>query len=208
MAQYSIARILLLSLAIFVLISCGDEDAAKQQVKSATSKSAAANFNLGGSVSGLSGKGLVIQANRANDLPVRVNGKFKFKKSFSKGSTYSVTIKSAPNNQTCTVNRGSGKITGGSVNNIAVNCKINDFAVGGKVSGLAGKGLGLQLNGTYDIAINKNGDFVFPGVRLPDNSDYKVAIKTMPVNQLCTIQSVNSAQNKDTLNIVEVICLK
>ncbi|MDX8385506.1 MAG: hypothetical protein R8M11_03200 [Gallionella sp.] len=208
MAQFSIARILLLSAAIFALISCGDEEAAKPQVKSAASQSAAANFNVGGSVSGLSGKGLVLQANGANDLPVSANGKFKFKKTFSKGSTYTVTVKSAPEKQTCTVNRGTGKFTGTKVKNIAITCKTNDFAVGGKVSGLSGKGLGLQLNGTYDIAINKNGDFVFPGVRLADNSDYKVAIKTMPVKQLCTIKPVNSAQSKGTLNIIEVICLK
>jgi len=208
MVQFSTARILLMSATIFALTSCGDEETAKPQVKSAASKSATANFNMGGSVSGLSGKGLVLQVNGANDLPVSANGKFQFKKTFSKGSTYTVTVKSTPAKQTCTVTQGSGKLTGAKVNNIAVTCKTNDFAVGGKVSGLSGRGLGLQLNGIYDIAISKNGDFIFPNVRLADDSDYKVAIKTMPVKQLCTIKPINSAQNKDTLNIIDVVCMK
>jgi len=208
MTQFAIARILLMSATVFALTSCGDEEATTPQTKPAASKPAAANFNVGGLVSGLSGKGLVLQANGANDLPLKRNGKFKFKKVFPKGSTYTVTVKSAPPQQTCEVNRESGKFTGKAVSNITVTCKTNDFAVGGKVSGLSGKGLGLQLNGTHDIAIHKNGEFIFSGVRLTDNSDYKVAIKTMPVKQLCTIKPISSAQDKDTLNIIEVICLK
>lgn len=206
MAQLSIARILLASAAIFALASCGDEEAAK--AKPVVAKPANATFNVSGSVSGLSGKGLVLQVNKANDLPVSANGKFKFKKTFSEGSTYTVTVKSTPAQQSCAINNGSGKFTGSQVKTITVTCKTNNIAVGGKASGLSGRGLGLQLNGTYDIAINKNGDFVFPDVRLSDNSDYRVAIKTMPVKQLCTIKPISSAQQSGVLNIIEVVCMK
>lgn len=208
MAQLSIARILLMSAAIFALTSCGDEEAAKPKAKPAASKPANAKLNVGGSVSGQSGKGLVLQVNKANDLPISADGKFKFKKTFAKGSAYTVTVKSTPAKQSCTVNQGSGKFAATNVKNVVVTCKTNNIAVGGKVSGLSGRGLGLQLNGTYDIAINENGDFVFPDVLLADDSDYRVAIKTMPVKQLCSIKPISSAQKKDVLNIIEVTCLK
>ena len=168
-------------------------------------------LTVGGSVSGLSGSGLVLQLNGANDLSVSANGKFNFPKALAKGGAYAVTVKaspSAPIKQTCTVSQGSGNITGAPVNNVAVTCVTNSYAVGGTVSGLSGKGLVLQLNGANDQAIASNGKFIFPGTRLPDGSDYSVAIKTTPAKQKCIIKPINSAFDKDTLNIVSVTCSK
>ena len=166
-------------------------------------------LTVGGSVSGLPGSGLVLQLNGANDLPVSANGRFNFPNALAKGSSYSVTVKASPSSpirQTCSVALGSGSIVGSAVNNISVTCVTNSFAVGGTVSGLSGKGLMLQLNGTTDLAIAKNGNFIFPGVRLPDGSDYNVAIKTTPAKQACIIKPVSAAFDKDTLNIVSVTC--
>jgi hypothetical protein len=166
---------------------------------------------VGGSVSGLPGSGLVLQLNGANDLAVSANGTFKFPKALAKGSAYSVTVKaspSAPIKQTCTVSQGSGSITGAPVNNVAVTCVTNSYAVGGTVAGLSGKGLVLQLNGANDQAIAGNGKFIFPGIRLPDGSDYSVAIKTTPARQKCIIKPINGAFDTDTLNIVSVTCSK
>jgi hypothetical protein len=166
---------------------------------------------IGGSVSGLPGSGLILQLNGANDLAVSTNGRFSFPKPLTKGSAYSVTVKSSPSSpvkQTCTVGKGSGNITGAAVNNIVVTCVTNSYAVGGMVSGLSGKGLVLQLNGTNEQPIARNGKFIFPGIRLPDGSDYSVAIKTTPARQKCIIKPINGAFDKDTLNIVSVTCSK
>lgn len=169
------------------------------------------NFTVGGSVSGLPGSGLVLQLNGAADLPVSANGNFHFPKPMARGSGYSVTVKSSPSSpikQTCTVNQGSGTVGGTAVNNIAVNCVTNTYAVGGTVSGLSGKGLVLQLNGASDLAVEKNGNYIFPGVRLPDGSDYSVAIKATPARHKCKIEPVSAAFDKDTLNIAAVKCSK
>lgn len=166
------------------------------------------NFTVGGSVSGVEGSGLVIQLNGADDLPVSAGGNFNFPRKIAKGGTYDVTVKSSPSSpvkQTCMVNLGSGTV-GAAVNNIAITCTTNTFAVGGTVTGLSGKGLVLQLNGANDLAITKNGKFIFPAIRLPDGSDYSVAIKTMPARQKCLIKPVSAAFDKDTLNIVAVSC--
>ena len=167
-------------------------------------------FAIGGSVSGLPGSGLVLQLNGGNDISINSNGNFKFPRPLPKGSAYTVTVKSSPTapfRQTCTVAQGHGNVAT-SVNNITVTCVTRDFAVGGTVSGLSGKGLVLELNGASEQAIAKSGKFVFSGVRLPDGSDYRVAIKTTPAKQKCSIKPVNGAFDTDTLNIVSVTCSK
>ncbi|MDH4233527.1 MAG: hypothetical protein OEV15_00115 [Gallionella sp.] len=193
------------------LSACGEEEKAPQP---APTPPPPTTFAVGGTVSGLSGSGLVLQLNGADELAVSADGNFRFPKPLKKGSAYAVTVKSSPSSpikQTCTVNQGSGTVAGAAVNNIAVSCTTNTFAVGGTVSGLSvsghsGKGLVLQLNGANDLAVAKNGKYIFPGVRLPDGSDYSVAIKTMPPGQNCQIKSVSAAFDNDTLNIAAVTC--
>lgn len=185
-----------------VLAACGEEAVAPPPPPPTS-------FTVGGSVSGLSGSGLVLQLNGTIDLPVSASGNFRFPKPLAKGSAYAVTVKSSPSSpvkQTCTVNQGSGTVGGAAVNNISATCITNTFAVGGTVSGLSGKGLVLQLNSANDLAIAKNGKFIFPGIRLPDGSDYSVAIKTMPAKQKCLIKPVSAAFDNDTLNIAAVTC--
>ena len=190
------------------LSGCGDSDKAPPPAVKPTSP---APLTVGGSVSGLTGSGLVLQLNGANDLPVSVGDKFNFPTVLAKGSAYAVTVKASPTapiKQTCTVTQGSGNIAGAPINNIAITCTTNSFAVGGTAKGISGKGLVLQLNGANDLAITKNGKFIFSGVRLPDGSDYNVAIKTTPAGKKCEMKSVSAAFDSDTLNIVAVTCSK
>ncbi len=189
---------------IAALVGCSEGEKTPPAPVAAT-----APLTVGGSVSGLPVSGLVLQLNGANDLAVSANGRFNFPNALAKGSSYTVTVKASPSSpvrQACTVSQGNGSIVSAAVNNISVTCVTNDYAVGGTVSGLSGKGLMLQLNGTSDLAIASNGKFIFPGVRLPDGSDYNVAIKTTPAKQACIIKPVSAAFDKDTLNIVSVTC--
>ncbi len=209
MAKFTqaVRAVLLMVTVITGLAGCDKSEKAPP----AATLPAAATLTVGGSVSGLSGSGLVLQLNGANDLAVSANGRFNFPNALAKGSAYAVTVKaspSAPVKQACTVSQGSGSITGAAVNNVAVACTTSSFAVGGTVSGLSGKGLVLQLNGANDLAIASNGNFIFPGIRLPDGSDYSVAIKTTPGKQMCEIKPISAAFDKDTLNIAAVTCSK
>jgi hypothetical protein len=170
-----------------------------------------APLTVGGTVSGLAGRGLILQLNGANDLSVNTNGKFNFPRALSKGNTYAVTVRTSPASpvkQICTVNQGSGSIDAAAIKSVTVVCTTSSFAVGGTVSRLSGKGLVLQLNGANDLAIAKNGNFIFPNVRLPDGSDYSVSIKSLPAKQKCEIKTINIAPDNDTLNIVAVTCSK
>ncbi len=172
-----------------------------------------APLTVGGAVSGLAGGEVVLQINGADDLTVNANGNFKFPKALSKGSAYAVTVKTSPAlpvKQTCTVSQGGGSIAGTPVNNVGVTCTTNSYAVGGTVSGLSrkSKGLVLELKGVKEVEVTKNGNFIFPDVRLPDGSDYNVAIKSTPAGQKCEIEATATAPDNDTQNIVAVKCTK
>lgn len=82
------------------------------------------SFTVGGTVSGLTGSGLVLADNGANDTPVAKNGPFTFTAALASGNAYSVTVATQPTNppQTCVVSNGSGTIGTANVPSIAVFC--------------------------------------------------------------------------------------
>ena len=79
-------------------------------------------YTVGGSVSGLSGSGLVLQVNGGDDLAIATNGSFVFSAALASGLAYSVTLKTEPTNpsQTCVVSAGNGTIRGAKVSNVVV----------------------------------------------------------------------------------------
>jgi len=85
-------------------------------------------FQVGGSVSGLAGTGLVLQNNAGDDLVIDQNGPFAFATALPDQSTYQVTVLDQPLNplQNCQVNAGSGQIDGADVNSVDVQCVTLD----------------------------------------------------------------------------------
>jgi hypothetical protein len=79
-------------------------------------------FSIGGTVSGLTGTGLVIQNNGMDDLPIASSGPFMFPTLLPTGTTYNITTKSPPSGQTVTLFNSQGTVGGGPVANIAVLC--------------------------------------------------------------------------------------
>ncbi len=79
-------------------------------------------FFVGGTVSGLTGSGLVLRNNGADDLPRSSNGPFQFATALQTGKPYDVTIGTQPSTQTCTVSSGTGTIASADVTNVAVSC--------------------------------------------------------------------------------------
>jgi hypothetical protein len=209
MAKFRLAVItVLMATMIAGLSGCGE----KEKPKPPPPPPPPPPLAVGGSVSGLAGGALVLQLNGGDDLTVNVDGKFKFSRPLKRGSSYTVTVKTHPTlpvRQTCAVSQGSGTVAA-PVNNIVVVCTTDSFAVGGTVTGLArkSKGLVLELKGGSEVEITKNGNFVFPNTRLPDGSDYNVAIKSTPARQSCEIEAISTAPDSDTINIVSVTCTK
>lgn len=79
-------------------------------------------FTVGGTVSGLTGTGLVMQNNAGDNLAVAADAtSFAFATRVANGATYGVSVLAQPAGQTCTVQSGSGTVTA-NVANVAVVC--------------------------------------------------------------------------------------
>ena len=90
-------------------------------------------YTVGGSVSGLTGSGLVLQNNSGDDEAIATNGAFTFDTSLPAGSSYAVTVKTQPSSptQTCTVSNGTGTVSGANVSDALITCAAPscDYAI-------------------------------------------------------------------------------
>ena len=136
------------------------------------------NYTVGGTVSGLSGSGLVLKDNGGNNLAVSANGPFTFTAALASGTAFSVTVLTQPTNpsQSCVVTSGSGTLSSSNVTNVSVTC-TNTYTIGGTVINLVGIGGGLQLqdNGGDNLSVNANGTFTFP-TAIASGSHYSVTV--------------------------------
>jgi hypothetical protein len=79
-------------------------------------------FSVGGTVSGVTATGLVLQNNGTNNLAIAGNGSFTFSTALTNGSPYSVTVLTPPTGEGCVVANSSGILAGANVTNVAVTC--------------------------------------------------------------------------------------
>src|SRR5579859_5963119 len=83
-----------------ILGSSGCSKALSDAIKQLDSK-----YTVGGTVTGLTGSGLVLEDNATDDLAVSADGAFTFAAALMTEQSYKVTVKTQPSNpqQTCTV---------------------------------------------------------------------------------------------------------
>lgn len=175
-------------------------------VTNVTIACATGSFAIGGTISALSGSGLVLQNNGGDDLVVNGNGPFQFSALLTSGAAYNVTVKTHPTDptQSCTVSNGAGTVGSESVMNIAVVCATDRFTIGGTTSGLAGSGLVLQLNGGNDFQVRANGAFAFP-ISVASGTPFVVSVRRQPSNpaQNCSVAGgVGVVLNANIANIL------
>jgi hypothetical protein len=164
-------------------------------------------YTIGGTVSGLTGSGLVLQNNGADNLAVTANGSFTFTTAITSGGAYAVTVLTQPSSptQTCTVTSGTGTAAA-NVTSVQVACAAPTFTIGGTVSGLLGTGLVLQDNGGNNLSVTANGSFTF-STALASGTAYKVTVLTQPSGptQTCTVTNGTGTANANVTN-VQVAC--
>jgi len=137
-------------------------------------------YTVSATVSGLSGSGLVLQDNGADDKAVSTNGSVTFATALASAASYSVTVKTQPANpaQTCTVANGSGAVGSANVSNVTVTCVASDTdtrplvltlspspraAMGALVPYLVTEAQGIALTSTTWYFDNVAGGNVFTG---------------------------------------------
>jgi hypothetical protein len=91
---------------------------------------AAGDFIIGGTVTGLTGTGLVLRNNGGDDLTVATSGAVTFSSPLASGTAYAVVVKTQPvlPGQLCTVTNGKGTVGGANVTNVAIDCVGSSFA--------------------------------------------------------------------------------
>lgn len=160
------------------------------------------NYTIGGAVSGLTGAGLVLQIDGANDLPVASDGVFTFNSTFGDLGSYTFSVSSHPAGQFCSVGNSSVSIVGSNVTNLSVTCE-NGFTIGGTVSGLLGFGLVLQNNLGDDLSVSADGSFTFPTV-VANTGSYSVTVLTPPVSPSQTCNVVNASGVVASANVTDI----
>jgi len=166
--------------------------------------SCAAKFTIGGTVTGLSGTGLVLQDMGGDNLPITASGAFTFATAVP--GAYNVTVLTQPSNptQTCQVMNGQGTATA-NVTNVSVTC-TSGFSIGGTISNLSGVGLVLQDNGKDTLTITGTGSVQFTFPTLVTGA-YAVTIQTQPSNptQNCVITNGTGTATAAVTN-VQIAC--
>jgi large repetitive protein len=163
-------------------------------------------YTIGGTITGLTGTGLVVQ-NGTEAISVSTGStSFVFTQPIAGGSNYLVFVATQPANQTCTVSGGTGTVTD-NVSSVNINCNSNLFTVGGTVTGLTGTGLVLQLNGANNLSVNGT-SFAFP-TPLSDGTSYTVSVLTQPTNpkQNCVVNNGMGSINTANVNSVNIACV-
>jgi len=192
---WKLAACSIISILLFVGCAAENED---------SSSSSSSSFNIGGTVTGLSGV-LIIQNNSGDDTVVEQTGSedvsFTFKTSISSGSAYSVSVKLQPNTQTCTASNASGT-TSQNISNITIACTSSSYNVSGTVSGLTGSVV-LQNNGADNLTVS-NGSFSFTN-KINKGSAYNVTVKTQPSPFTCSAAS-NRGLASDNMSSVSIVC--
>jgi len=183
----STRALVLLALASLALAACGGGGGGGGGGSSTPTPQ---TYTIGGSISGVSASGLVLQDNGGDNLTVSAGASnFAFATPVATGGQYSVSILSAPLNTNCTATNAGGVVAAANVTNVSVTCTPIAYTIGGTLSGLSGSGLVLQDNGGDNLTLAAGASsFTFPTPIAPGGA-FSVTILTQPANQNCTVAS-------------------
>ncbi len=165
-------------------------------------------YTIGGTVSGLTGSGLVLQDNGGNNLSVTASGSFTFTTAVASGGAYAVTVLTQPSNpaQNCVVTGGSGTASA-NVANVQVTCTLvtaTTFTIGGTLTNLAASsgGVVLQDNGGDNLTLTTNGAFTFH-TSVATSGAYAVTVLTQPSApaQTCSVANGTGSASANVTNI-------
>jgi 6-phosphogluconolactonase len=213
------ARCVALAASLAAITACGDGGSGT--VASVTAIMSA-TYTIGGTVTGLTGSGLVLQSFGVN-LSVGKSGPFTFDRQLASGTNYAITVQTQPTKppQFCAIANDTGTIDAANVTNVSVTCEAG-YTVGGTVSGLVGSGLVLQIENTElpndpsdpdyvgsPLPVNANGAFTLDSI-YPAMSSYgdMVRITQQPSSpaQHCLVKNARISIQSANDTSVTVAC--
>ncbi len=196
-------RIIFIIGFIVSIVSCGGSGGSAQPSSEEDA------YQIGGSVSGLSGSGLTIQNNLGDSLVISNNGPFTFSAELVEGDGYDVSILTNPTlrSQTCTVSNATGTVSDFNISDVDIVCVTNQYDVSLTVSGLSGEGLVLQNNGFDDLPIANDGGYTFSRSVL-SGEEFSVSILSDPTGPIqdCSVNNANGTITDDDAQVA-VTCV-
>lgn len=169
-------------------------------------------FTVGGTITGYTGAGLVLQNNGGDNYTVPAKAtSFTFPTKVATGAAYAVTVLTQPSSpaQTCTVTGGSGTMGSANVTTVSIACANQAFTIGGTVSGLSGTtGVVLQDNGGDNLTVKASGSFTFK-TPVSAGATYAVTVLTQPSTptQTCTVTSGTGTVVASNVTNVAIQCV-
>ena len=164
-------------------------------------------YLISGTISTLSGSGLILEDNGGNDLPLTAGSVgFAFTAKIASGSSYAVTLLSQPSSpsQSCIVTNGSGLVTDTDIANVQLACTTDTYTIGGTILNLAGSGLILQDNTGDNLPISSGATSFTFATKIASGGSYAVSILSQPSgpSQSCAVQNGKGTAMANVTNIV------
>ncbi len=162
-------------------------------------------MTIHGTVSGLTGSGLVVTNNGGGDLAITAGETtFEFPGTVTEGTLYYVDVKSSPTgpDQVCTVNNGVGTVAASGVSDLRIICSESSYTVSGAIVNLTGSGLVLRNNSEELNVSGTSFSFAQP---IALGSSYKVTVVTHPSSPWQTCSVVNDTGDEVSADVSGVV---
>ena len=167
-----------------------------------------AEFEVKGTLLGLTNQGLVLSQAGSTISPAANATAFAFPAKIDYGNTFDVLITAQPAHQTCSIIRGSRGTAGQTASiEVSIGCVQNSYTLGGTISGLTGAGLELA-NGSAPgtvIALPNATKFVFPA-QVFDGASYSVAVLKQPAGLTCSVSNGTAIMKDAAVANIAVGC--
>jgi uncharacterized repeat protein (TIGR03803 family) len=125
--------------------------------------------------------------------------------SLSSGTSYSVTVRTQPTGEMCTVAGANGTIQSASVANVVVTCSDQVYSVSGTISGLNGAGL-LLANGPDTLAVKPGATSFTMPTPVAYTSSYALIVQTQPAGLACAVASGTGTMGASALTNIAITC--
>ena len=159
-------------------------------------------YSVGGTISGLTASGLVLTDGSQTVSPASGATSFTFPASYASGTSYSVTVQTQPNSESCTVTGGSGTAASSNVTSVAVSCGPMTYTIGGEIVGLTTSGLVLADGSQTVSPASGATSFTFPTA----GASYSVIVQTQPSGETCTVFNGSGTFGLNVTDVIIVAC--
>lgn len=173
--------------------------------QSTSGGSGAAQYSVGGSITGLSQSGLML-ASGSNSVSVAAGAtSFTLPTLLASGAMYSVTVKMQPLGQTCVARDESGTIAQANVTSVQVSCTLNTYSIGGTITGANAAGIVLA-NGTDTFTVPLGATTFLMPTKQPMGAAYTITLQAAPTGLSCQIANGTGTMPAAAVTNVLVSC--